>query len=172
MLVLDKRPNKGKFKPRAIEGILVDYANTCRGYRIWIPKNLKIIVARNVKFLEKFGRSNPPRGFCGRIYHKRGKLFNDATEPDDRRIAKVEANQSGHESGHSEDESILDESDNPEEDQPVTEDQLTAREPGCPRRILTRRPSRPAKQYQTKKSTQQWDADRYDRHEGLHIGGQ
>lgn len=51
--VLDKNINKSKFDPRSNKGIFVGYLRETKGYRIWLPNARKIIIARNVKFLEK-----------------------------------------------------------------------------------------------------------------------
>lgn len=50
--VLDKSPAKGKFDPRSKKGIFVGYPREVKGYRVWMPKEKKIIIARDVKFLE------------------------------------------------------------------------------------------------------------------------
>lgn len=49
---LDKTPNKGKFDPRGIEGTFVGYSDRSKAYRIWSPKNRKIILSRDVKFMD------------------------------------------------------------------------------------------------------------------------
>ena len=41
-----------KLEPTAEKGILVGYSETTKGYRIYIPKQRKIVVRRDVKFEE------------------------------------------------------------------------------------------------------------------------
>lgn len=53
--VLDKDSSKDKFDPRSNKGIFVGYPRESKGYRIWLLDSKKIVVARDVKFLE----SNP-----------------------------------------------------------------------------------------------------------------
>lgn len=48
----DKLKEKGKFYPRAKEGIFVGYSDTSKGYRIWMVQEKKFRISRNVKFLE------------------------------------------------------------------------------------------------------------------------
>lgn len=54
MLLLDKSPGKGKLEPRATEGIFIGYADTSKGYRVWIPKDRKVVITRDIKFLDGF----------------------------------------------------------------------------------------------------------------------
>jgi len=58
--VLDKTPGEGKFNARSMEGILVEYSEHSKGYRIWIPSIHKVIVARDDKFLNE-PHSNTPK---------------------------------------------------------------------------------------------------------------
>lgn len=50
---LDKNPQKGKFDSRSKEGIFIEYSNESKAYRVWLPKSRKVIVSRDVKFLNK-----------------------------------------------------------------------------------------------------------------------
>lgn len=38
-----------------MEGIFIGYAETAKGYRIWSSKDRRVIVARDVKFLDTNG---------------------------------------------------------------------------------------------------------------------
>lgn len=51
---LNKNPTRGKFESKAIEDIFLGYADTSKEYRIWIPKDRKVIIARDIKFLEEY----------------------------------------------------------------------------------------------------------------------
>ncbi|KMQ89005.1 retrotransposon expressed [Lasius niger] len=51
--VLDKNTNKDKFDARSNKGIFIGYPEESKGYRVWFPDSRKIIIARDVKFLEK-----------------------------------------------------------------------------------------------------------------------
>lgn len=50
--VLEKGLGKSKFDPRSQEGILVGYSEKSKGYRVWIPIERKVVVARDVRILE------------------------------------------------------------------------------------------------------------------------
>lgn len=49
---LRRDPGRGKLEPRGEEGILVEYSEASKGYRIWLPDKRKVIISRDVKFLE------------------------------------------------------------------------------------------------------------------------
>ncbi|KMQ87943.1 retrovirus-related pol polyprotein from transposon tnt 1-94 [Lasius niger] len=51
VFVLRNKPGIGKLDSRGITGIFVKYSDSSKGYRIWIPDEMKIIVSRDVKFL-------------------------------------------------------------------------------------------------------------------------
>ena len=50
--VLQKEPGKGKFDPRSKEGLLVGYSDESKGYRVYIREDQKVVVTRDVHFLE------------------------------------------------------------------------------------------------------------------------
>lgn len=52
VFILNKDPTKGKFEPRSREGVFVGYSEEVKGYRVWVPELRKIVVGRDVKFLE------------------------------------------------------------------------------------------------------------------------
>lgn len=58
VLILRRQSGRGKFEPRAKEGIFVGYDDCSKGYRIWIPSERKIEVTRDVKFMEE---PDPPQ---------------------------------------------------------------------------------------------------------------
>jgi len=51
--VLNKGTSKDKFEARSNKGIFIGYPRESKGYRVWLPDSRKIVVARDVKFLEK-----------------------------------------------------------------------------------------------------------------------
>lgn len=48
---LDKVPDKGKFETRSRKGIFLGYSTNSKGFRVWLPKERKIEITRDVKFL-------------------------------------------------------------------------------------------------------------------------
>jgi len=94
-LFLNRRPNKGKFESRAIEGIFVGYADTSRGYRIWMPKDRKVIVARDVKFLNEINRSNENKDFTSdSTVNGKTRTVDSDTEPTNHRTAEIKISKS------------------------------------------------------------------------------
>lgn len=155
--VLNKNPNKGKFEPRTVEGIFVGYADTSRGYRIWIPKDRKVIVARDVKFLDEFDTNNTYEDFIGdKTTNGRAKFLDNGDDSpqnlgidianNDETIHRQAPGDPANTDNAAEDE---DEDDDPpppaNEDGDADEDQPLARGPGRPRKIRTGKPGRPAK---------------------------
>ena len=53
--VLDKRPNKDKLQPCSKKGIFVGYSLETKGFRVWLPEEKKVIVSRDVPFMDKWG---------------------------------------------------------------------------------------------------------------------
>jgi len=51
--VLNKDTSKDKFGARSNKGIFIGYPRESKGYRVWLPDSRKIVVARDVEFLEK-----------------------------------------------------------------------------------------------------------------------
>nr|CAH7736890.1 unnamed protein product [Callosobruchus chinensis] len=49
---LNQDQNKGKLDARCKEGIFIGYSEGTKGYRVWIPRENKFLVTRNVKFSE------------------------------------------------------------------------------------------------------------------------
>lgn len=47
---LYKNPTKRKFDARAKEGVLVEYSEVSKGYRVWMPSESRVVTARDVKF--------------------------------------------------------------------------------------------------------------------------
>ncbi|EZA50979.1 Copia protein [Ooceraea biroi] len=83
VFVLNKNPNKGKFEPRSIEGIFIGYADASKGYRVWIPKDSKIVIARDVKFLETFDANNNYEDFASDdfVQNRTAEIANDNGSP-------------------------------------------------------------------------------------------
>lgn len=55
--VMYRSPGKGKLEPKSREGIFVGYSNESKAYKIWIPKERKFEISRDVKFVNK---GSPP----------------------------------------------------------------------------------------------------------------
>lgn len=49
---------KKTLKPRGFKGKFVEYSNNSKAYKVWVPSVIKIIVARDAKFLHEFGVKN------------------------------------------------------------------------------------------------------------------
>lgn len=52
VLCLNRKPDRGKLDRRCKEGIFLGYSTESKGLRIWIPEENKVIVSRDVKFIE------------------------------------------------------------------------------------------------------------------------
>jgi hypothetical protein len=57
--VLNKR-SKGKFDPRSQEHIFIGYSNESKAYRLWNKNSRKIIISRDVRFIDEFENNNSP----------------------------------------------------------------------------------------------------------------
>lgn len=68
VFILNKGPGIGKFDSRGKAGIFVGYSDTSKGYRIWIPEEMKIVVSRDVKFLHtESPMRTPHEDFCPEV---------------------------------------------------------------------------------------------------------
>jgi transposase InsO family protein len=50
---LDREPGRGKFDSRGQEGIFLGYADHSKAYRVWSTKGRKVVISRDVKFVEE-----------------------------------------------------------------------------------------------------------------------
>ena len=50
VFILDKTPNKNKFEPKGKQGIFIGYSDCSKGYQVWVPKDHKVQISRDVKF--------------------------------------------------------------------------------------------------------------------------
>ncbi|KAK2578606.1 hypothetical protein KPH14_001023 [Odynerus spinipes] len=57
---LNREPTKGKFEPRSKKGIFLGYSEQSKAYRVWLPDERRVDIARDVKFLE--GKNEFPDG--------------------------------------------------------------------------------------------------------------
>ena len=55
---LNREPNKKKFEERSKKGIFIGYDEKSKAYRIWLPKERRIDISRDVKFLDMPKMSN------------------------------------------------------------------------------------------------------------------
>lgn len=51
VFTLNREPTKGKLDPRSKRGIFVGYSSESNGYRIWLPDEKRVDIARDVKFV-------------------------------------------------------------------------------------------------------------------------
>jgi len=51
--ILDKIQGKDKFAARSKKGVFVGYPREAKDYRVWLPCDKKVMVARDIKFFEK-----------------------------------------------------------------------------------------------------------------------
>lgn len=89
VFVSDKNPQKGKFNSRSEEGIFVGYSNESKAYRVWLPKSRKVIVSRDVKFLnesafdreyQEFLEDEKPDQIETRGHEQKDELIKDQAE--------------------------------------------------------------------------------------------
>lgn len=57
-LALDKKPQKDKFEPRSKDCIFLGYATEAKAYRLWSLSEQKVIVSRDVRFIDSFQNKN------------------------------------------------------------------------------------------------------------------
>ncbi|CAA9993488.1 unnamed protein product [Nesidiocoris tenuis] len=60
---LDKLPQKDKFANRAKSGIFIGYSEVNKGYRIWSKQEQRVIVSRDVKFVDEFSDNKDSDSF-------------------------------------------------------------------------------------------------------------
>lgn len=53
VVYLDRDPTRGKFDQRGLDGIFLGFSEESKGYRIWSSEKKKVIVRRDVKFVEE-----------------------------------------------------------------------------------------------------------------------
>jgi len=56
-LALDKNPQKGKFESRSQVCIMLGYSSESKAYKLWSIEKQKVIVSRDVKFLDYFPKT-------------------------------------------------------------------------------------------------------------------
>lgn len=61
--VLNKTQGREKFDARGEKGVLVGYSEQTKGYRVWIPERKKVVISRDVRFLEEISNSNEEQKF-------------------------------------------------------------------------------------------------------------
>lgn len=76
---LNKSPNKGKFEARRIEGLFVGYSSTSKAYRIWVPNERKVVITRDVRFINKLQSDNKYEDIiCDQTMNGRYKVLNES----------------------------------------------------------------------------------------------
>lgn len=170
VLLLDKSPGKGKQDPRTTEGTFIGYAETSKGYRVWIPKDRKMVVTRDIKFLDRFHATDDHNNLISEISSGREDMPLDDDNCALRGLpAEIACSDESitHQppDGPADDivdvvpEQREDEVDPPNDDGTgVSKEPPPAHGPGRPRKVLTRKPGRPAKQFHPKRATTQLDS--------------
>jgi len=142
VLVLDKSPNKGKFDNKTKEGILLGYSQLSKGYRVWIPRDKKVEVTRDIKVIKSDrDRNEVPHSpdHSGTTPALGMDLDSEPTEIDIPLISRTsEANQ----------EDAVESLSDLEETQPESK-----RGPGRPRKIRTGNRGRPRREFNLVEST-------------------
>lgn len=173
VLVLNKNPTKGKFKPRAIEGIFLGYTDTSKSYRIWIPEDRKIIISRDVRFLNEYDTSQDSDEFtCKSNLNIRKDLGDEKINTTEGKSTEIASNRNEIDDGMPEPANTDNSEDNKDQEQDIVdapptgdnddldgESDTPARGPGRPRKILTGKPGRPAKMYHLKGTNQRPNQD-------------
>ncbi|KMQ88628.1 retrovirus-related pol polyprotein from transposon tnt 1-94 [Lasius niger] len=140
VFVTDTTPGKGKFQPRAKEGIFVGYSSESKAYRVWIPTERRIHISRDVRFLDEISDAH-----CDCIAGSEN--FDD---DDDANTHTLDINLDRDTAiigNNTERENNVDESDDEGPDTPQANEPRRA--PGRPKLIRTGHPGRPRKQYTT-----------------------
>lgn len=144
--ILDKSPSKGKFEPRGKECIFLGYDNQSKAYRVWLPREHKLVAARDVKFVNEFSDHRSFREFMPDHHSNPKENLNEeehTTEigPNTDSGYQPDALTDGNNSIVPEEEEIdtpRDDSDNPQ----------PGRGRGRPKKVYTGKPGRPRKEYQ------------------------
>lgn len=163
VLLLDKSPSKGKLEPRATEGIFIGYADTSKGYRVWIPKDRKVVVTRDIKFLSEFHATNNHSDLTKETSDDRKdvSLSNDTytfrdlsgeIAGSDVSTTHQPPDEPGNDIVDAAPEQREDDVDPPNDENTESEEPPPMRGPGRPRKVLTGKPGRPAKQFHPKKN--------------------
>jgi len=152
VLFLDKELRKGKFASRSKEGIFIGYSEETKGYRVWSKEDRKVVISRDVKFLNDFGESSEnsdtnsflPENLFDSEKTKSKVLKRDILIGEPFKTASIE--EATNESlGREEEQTALDPQDNPQPDD--KREWMIVRGRGRPRTIRTGRRGRPRKVY-------------------------
>jgi len=149
-----------------MEGIFIGYAETAKGYRIWSSKDRRVIVARDVKFLDKFDADRGCEDLTRNTSIGSGKIDPGKETYSRNQPAEIASNDRSfiHQPpGEPADDSIDVTSKRREDDVGPLNDEGTdiheeshpGRGPGRPPKILTGKLGRPAKQYHLRSATSQ-----------------
>ncbi|KMQ91353.1 opie2a pol protein [Lasius niger] len=165
--ILDQTPNKSKLEPRSKKGIFVGYSQQLKGYRVWIPSEGKVQVSRDVKFLEM---SDQPNNLADDLHleehdlQDKTKSISGSSTPkyldefsNEIQLIGSHGRPDNDADGASsiEEEDFLSLSDREGEEEnlpepsPVDQPDIARRGLGRPQKVLSGRPGRPRKVYQT-----------------------
>ena len=56
VMILDKRPNKGKFQTRSQKAILLGFSDECKGFRVWNVTIKRVDIVRDIKVINESER--------------------------------------------------------------------------------------------------------------------
>lgn len=145
VLVLNRSPTKGKFDNRCKQGILLGCSDQSKGYRVFIPKEGKVEITRDIKLLK-----------TSKVKEDLSKQLKECTSPNEESILKrkeIEILVSPTTNGNRDMEScVFPESDDDQEREETLEDVeelpiVSRRGPGRPKIDRTGARGRPRKVY-------------------------
>ncbi|CAK9826054.1 Retrovirus-related Pol polyprotein from transposon TNT 1-94 [Anthophora retusa] len=135
---LNTNKQRGKFEARAREGVLIGYAEQAKGYKIWLTKERKVEISRDVRFSERKTkvldgeyRSFEPEELEVQESRTHEKSSNELTNGN-KQIASESTNARPEE---------------PRQEHPETTQETPKRRPGRPRILRTGNRGRPRKLY-------------------------
>jgi Reverse transcriptase (RNA-dependent DNA polymerase)./Integrase core domain. len=153
VFILDRKPKRGKFEECGKKGIFLGYSDESKGYRVWIPEEMKIVNTRDIKF--SISLVDPSENLYEDFLPENAERKEDASLPhtvdiDIRpiNIPLIEEQESDdrNEGGENEVDRNEDIAEN-ENDENNDAVERVKRGPGRPRKILTGLRGRPRKQY-------------------------
>jgi len=142
---LDRDPTRGKLDSRSKKGILVGYSEDTNGYRIWLPDERKVDVARDVRFFEN-RQSKPSTETCADVLMDQSSEDSKREEDEVIFSPPVSRDDTDYDEHHdAPDDRDIEEA---EEDEVTRSKESSRRGRGRPRIVRTGGRGRPSKQYQ------------------------
>ena len=145
--VLDKFPNRDKLGPKALKGVFVGYPEEAKGYRVWIPAERKIQIARDIKFFNEYYSSEQSEDFVSNLTYS-GRFPVLDVSPKMASIGPNKSNVKLEEVTSDQECRAHEKNTSPENEPPPPSDTpLMKRGPGRPKKVKTGKKGRPSKQY-------------------------